>query len=80
MSQIRKLLEAIRNNPKDVRFDDACRVAIHLGFAASSIRGSHHVFARSGERQQLNFQKDGNGRIKPYHAKQLIEMMDKYEG
>lgn len=80
MSQIRKLLAALRNNPKDVRFDDACRVAEFLGFSARGNAGtSHHVFARKGEPMQLNFQKRANGRIVPYQARQLIAMMDRYE-
>jgi hypothetical protein len=80
LSQAKKLLATIRNNPKDVRFDDACKAAELLGFTAKGNRGtSHHVFARPGERVQLNFQRRGNGKIVPYQAHQLINMIDKYE-
>ncbi len=74
----KKLLAAIRNNPKDVRFVDACRVAEWLGFVHKGGKGSHWAFSRPGERVALNFQ-NRDGTIKPYQARQLIAMMDKYE-
>ena len=72
-----KLLVAIRNNPKDVRFSDACKVAGWLGFTAKGGKGDHCVFQRPGELFSLNFQNRG-GKIKPYQARQLIRMMYKY--
>lgn len=78
MGQREKLIDAIRNNPKDVRFDDACRVAAWLGFKGRAAKGSHRAFSRPGEPVGLNFQ-NRDGKILPYHAKQLIEMIDKYE-
>ena len=80
MSARAKLLAAIRNNPRNVRFDDACKVAEWLGFVAKSRSGtSHVVFARPGEPFALNFQRRPGGIIVPYQARQLIDMMDKYE-
>jgi hypothetical protein len=73
-----KLRADIRNNPKDVRFDDACKAAEMLGFRHVSGRGNHRVYARTHEPVGLNFQ-NRKGRIKPYQARQLIEMIDKYE-
>jgi hypothetical protein len=72
-----KLLAAIRNNPRDVRFDDACKVAEWLGFDQKGGKGQHRAFGRPGEITILNFQSH-NSKIPPYQAKQLIEMMDKY--
>jgi hypothetical protein len=43
MTTKEKLLAAIRNNPKSVRFEDACRVARLLGFTYTSGEGSHRV-------------------------------------
>ena len=79
MSQRARLIAKIRNNPKAVRFDDACKVAIWLGFTGEGGSGSHRTFARPGEMTQLNFQKQPGGFVKPYHARQLIAMIDKYE-
>jgi hypothetical protein len=73
-----KLIAQIRNNPKDVRFDDACKLAKVLGFVCKGGRGSHHAYSRPGEREGLNFQ-NRNGKIPAYQARQLIVMIDKYE-
>jgi hypothetical protein len=73
----KKLLAAIRNNPKDVRFADACRVAEWLGFVHKGGKGSHRAYSRTGELVGLNFQ-DRDGKIPAYQARQLIAMMDKY--
>ncbi len=78
MAQYR-LLTTIRNNPKAVRFEDACKAAEHLGFIHKGGKGSHRVFKRKGEPVQLNFQ-NRRGYIPPYQARQLITMIEKYEG
>jgi hypothetical protein len=78
LNRYAKLIAAIRNNPKDVRFEDACKVAEGLGFTSKGGRGSHNSFSRTGERFGLNFQKRSGGKIPPYQAKQLIEMIAKY--
>ena len=79
MTRRDKLLAAIRNNPKDVRFVDACKAAEMIGFVRTGGKGSHLVYARTGEPTILNFQNCGVS-IPPYQARQLVEMMDKYGG
>jgi len=79
MTRREKLLAAIRNNPRDVRFADACKAAEAIGFVRAGGKGSHVVYARTGEPTILNFQ-NRNGHIPPYQARQLVEMLDKYEG
>jgi hypothetical protein len=80
VTRFAKLIASIRNNPKDVHFDDACIVAEELGFKFKGHGGgtSHTAFSRPGERQLLNFQRVKGGKIPPYQAKQLIAMMEKY--
>lgn len=77
MSKREKLIESILDNPKNVRFDDACKVAKWIGFTGSGGKGSHNGFARPGEMEQLNFQ-NRDGKIKPYQAEQLGNMIKKY--
>jgi hypothetical protein len=79
MTRREKLLAAIRANPKGVRFADACKAAETAGFVKAGGKGSHTVYAKTGEPTILNFQ-NRNGYIPPYQARQLIEMLDKYEG
>lgn len=77
MTKLAKLLDAIASNPKDVRFTDACKAAVALGFVHKGGAGSHRAFARPGEPMLLNFQ-NRNGAIPPYQARQLIAMIEKY--
>jgi hypothetical protein len=79
MTRRGKLRAAIRRNPKDVRFSDACKAAAAIGFVRAGGRGSHVAFAKAGEPVILNFQ-DRGGRIPPYQARQLIDMLDRYGG
>jgi hypothetical protein len=72
-----KLFAAIVRNPRQVRFEDACRAARLLGFLYEGGKGSHRVFKRKGEATQLNFQNRG-GYIPACQARQLGRMIEKY--
>jgi hypothetical protein len=77
VSQRGKVIARIRNNPRDVGFDDACKIAGWLGFTGSGGKGSHSAYSRPGEATGLNFQ-NRRGKIPTYQAKQLIVMIDRY--
>jgi hypothetical protein len=72
-----KLIASIRNNAKNVRYPDACKVAEWLGFVAKGQNGDHNAYARPGEIELLNFQ-NRKGMIVPYQARQLQKMIEKY--
>lgn len=78
MTKKEKLIASLRNNPKAVRFEQACTIAEWLGFMHKGGKGSHCAFSKKGEQLILNFQ-NRNGYVAPYQARQLIEMVDKYE-
>ncbi|HEX7577286.1 MAG TPA: type II toxin-antitoxin system HicA family toxin, partial [Verrucomicrobiae bacterium] len=40
----RKVLEKILSGSRNIRFEDACRLAKALGFELDRTRGSHHIF------------------------------------
>ena len=48
MSKKDKLLQAMRNNPKDVRFEDLKKFLISQGYEAHNTGGSHWVFRKEG--------------------------------
>lgn len=73
-----RLFSDICNSPKNVRLADACKAAEKLGFKGRAQSGSHHGFSKTGEMTGLNFQDSGGGKIPPYQAKQLIQMIEKY--
>ena len=78
MSRSEKLLARLRNSLNGVRFEEACKVAESLGFQRKGGQGSHRTYAREDEPLLLNFQNRG-GFIKPYQARQLLNMVEKYE-
>jgi predicted RNA binding protein YcfA (HicA-like mRNA interferase family) len=52
-----------------IRFDDLCQLLERLGFE-KRIRGSHHLFRKSGVEEKLNLQRAG-AHAKPYQVKQI---------
>lgn len=73
----RKVLERILSGSRNIRFEDACRLANALGFELDRTHGSHHIFShRTVAGLRLNFQPDRNGQMKMYQIRQLIDAME----
>ena len=53
----------------NIRFDDLRRLLSRLGFI-ERIRGSHHIFTKSGVSEMINLQRDGS-QAKPYQVRQV---------
>ncbi len=60
----------------NIGFDELCGVLRHLGFD-ERIRGSHHIFSRSGVAEILNLQPKG-GKAKAYQVRQVREVVVNY--
>ena len=54
----------------NIRFDDLCGLLTELGFDVR-IKGSHHIYKKSGVFEILNLQPDSNGKAKPYQVRQV---------
>ncbi len=52
-----------------IRFTDLCRLLESLGFE-NRVRGSHHIFRKSGVEEMINLQRAG-ANAKPYQVKQV---------
>jgi hypothetical protein len=61
---------------QNVRFSDLCALLAWLGFDLR-VKGSHHVFTRTGVAEILNLQ-DKQGKAKPYQVKQVREVITRY--
>lgn len=79
MDRNSKLLLRARTAPAGIRFTELCRLAESMGWRCRAIRGSHHIFTRSGERVTLSFQ-NVDGHAKPYQVRQLIAWIDSQTG
>ena len=73
-----KTLQRVLNGTADaaIRFDELCSLLESLGFA-KRVKGSHHLFRRSGVEERINLQRDGN-HAKPYQVKQAGVVILKY--
>jgi predicted RNA binding protein YcfA (HicA-like mRNA interferase family) len=78
MGKYEKLLLCILQGQSDsnIAFDDLCQLLVRLGFE-ERIRGSHHIFRKSGIEEKINLQRDGN-RAKPYQVRQVRTILLKY--
>ena len=52
-----------------IRFDDLCQLPTRLGFD-KRVRGSHHLFRKSGVEEKINLQRAG-ANAKPYQVRQV---------
>ena len=52
-----------------IRFDELCNLLESLGFE-KRVRGSHHLFRKTGVPEMINLQRDA-AQAKPYQVKQV---------
>ncbi len=79
MTEKRKVevYEKLKNNPKNVRFEELCKAAEIFDFKFRGGKGDHRVYVREGVKEILNFQ-NVKGEAKPYQVRQLLKVIEKY--
>ncbi|MCB0064364.1 MAG: type II toxin-antitoxin system HicA family toxin [Caldilineaceae bacterium] len=78
MGKYEKLLAQILQGRSDTNIDftDLCHLLPRMGFE-ERIRGSHHIFRKSGVEEKVNLQRDGN-KAKPYQVRQVRAVITRY--
>ena len=73
-----RVVEQVLSGTADanVAFDDLCQLLEQLGFDVR-IRGSHHLFRKSGVVERINLQRDGS-KAKPYQVRQVRQILVRY--
>ena len=63
---VAKTLRQLLSGTSDaaIRFDDVCSLLESLGFD-QRVKGSHHLFRKTGVEERINLQREGNN-AKPY--------------
>lgn len=74
MNKRAKLLDAMRNNPRDWRIDDLLTVARELGIECRNHGGSHHVFSYPG--MDIDLSVPAHRPIKPVYIRQYLKLVD----
>ena len=79
MGKFEKLILQILRGQSDanILFSDLINLLKHLGFEMR-VKGSHHLFRKSGVEEKINLQKDGN-KVKPYQVRQIRNVILKYK-
>jgi len=72
---VRKILDGTTD--ANIRFDELRSLLVGLGFV-ERVKGSHHIFTKSGVAEILNLQPRGSF-AKPYQVKQVRAVMVRYK-
>ena len=73
-----KILEALLEGSRNVRFDDLIRLAEAFGFELKRVAGSHHILAHPAMSDLLNLQPGPDGKAKPYQIRQLMTLVERH--
>ena len=78
MGRQQKLLQRVLQGGSDrnIAFDELRALLLWLGFQ-ERIRGSHHLYRKTGIRDMINLQKQGS-QAKPYQVRQVRAVLLKY--
>lgn len=74
MSKRAKLLEAMRNNPRDWRIDDLISVARQFDIECRNHGGSHHVFSYPGIEDDVSV--PAHRPVKPIYIRRFLLLVD----
>ncbi len=79
MSKYEKLLEQVLLGSSDanISFEELRQLLLRLGFE-ERIRGSHHIYRKSGVEERVNLQRDGN-KAKIYQVRQVRSVILRYK-
>ena len=78
MGKYEKLISALLRGKSDanIEFEQLCQLLRRLGFE-ERVRGSHHIFRRSGVEERINLQQDDK-KAKAYQVRQVRAVIVKY--
>lgn len=77
---IKNVLEKVLSglNDKNIKFNALRRLVLDLGFS-ERVKGSHHIYFKTGIIEIINLQSLKNGKAKAYQVKQTRNIILKYK-
>lgn len=79
MTRIGKIVDAMRRNPKNIRFNDLCHVCDHYFGTAQQSKGSHRVYRTPWRGDpRVNIQ-NAKGKAKTYQVRQVLKAIERLE-
>lgn len=76
MSKIKKLIIKAGNSPKNITFDELCKLFEHYGFIVRSQEGSHIIYKHPDTGHLYPVQNGSCGKAKEYQVNYLIDWID----
>lgn len=76
MSRIEKLLKKARENRKNIRFNELCRLCEYFEMEVRDQKGSHVQYKRSTPPAMTLPIQNIKGMAVPYQVKQLLDFVD----
>jgi hypothetical protein len=74
MSQIDKLIKSVKNNPKDVRFEDLRKILLYYKFVERQPRGGSSHYYYSKDNIAISVPKKHP--VNQIYVKQVIELLE----
>jgi hypothetical protein len=79
VKDIEKILRQMKENSRDVKFDDLCLVC-DFYFGEARTKGSHNIYKTPWQGDpRINIQ-DDKGKAKAYQVRQVLRAIDKLGG
>ncbi|MEM6283392.1 MAG: type II toxin-antitoxin system HicA family toxin [Chloroflexota bacterium] len=79
MSRDDKLLEKLRNNPKNVRFEDLQKLLESFGFVLKRSSGSHHSFVGTINSEKVLLVVPYRRPLKAIYVKKALKLIERIE-
>jgi len=79
MNKISTILETIRKNPKNVKFQDLCKVCDYYFGKAHQVKSSHRTYKTPWQGDpRVNIQ-NHKGKAKVYQVRQVLNAIERLE-
>jgi predicted RNA binding protein YcfA (HicA-like mRNA interferase family) len=78
MGSIKKIIQQMRRNPRNVKFADICKVCDYY-FGEARQKGSHYIYKTPWRGDpRVNIQND-EGKAKTYQVRQVLRAIERLE-
>ncbi len=79
MKDIKQKIAQIKNNPKDVKFSDLCKICEHYFGKPRQTGTSHRVYKTPWQGDPRVIIQNSKGKAKVYQVKQVLKAIERLE-